>query len=262
LTQKISDSENIVSRANELTRKITQETDKRVVQQDAARILEKSAVALKLGKILDTFTVLSKKMNDRDLNMRTFSSETKRLLKTVHSQVVEVNNEITTFEQEEIESLSELLDGDPVKNMNLSMEDLQTLIMSTVNETLNEFRKSLMTDRMKKPIENVPNVYAASRKLVRSVEILEKDIQIPMTALVDSNVEPFLKKIDDLKDAKKVWDENIEEHENAVRDQNPAFLKFDKAAASEDGANIKLLTPTVREYLEAEELLNDYVIKR
>lgn len=262
MTQKISDSENILSRANELTRKINQETDRRIDQQDEARILEKSATSEKLGKILDTFTALSKKMNDPDLNMRTFSSETKRLLKTVHSQIVEVNNEITTFEQDEIESLSGLLDGDPVKKMNLSMENLQKSIMSTVNETLNEFRESLMTDRMKNPIENLPNLFNLRRKLSRSVEILENDIQIPMTDLVDNNVGVILKKIQDLRDAKKVWDENIEEHENAVRDQNPAFLKFDKAAASEDGANIKLLTSDVRKYLEKEELLNDYVIKR
>ena len=142
------------------------------------------------------------------------------------------------------------------------MENLQKSIMSTVNETLNEFRESLMTDRMKNPIENLPNLFNLRRKLSRSVEILENDIQIPMTDLVDNNVGVILKKIQDLRDAKEVWDENIEEHENAVRDQNPAFLKFDKAAASEDGANIKLLTSDVRKYLEKEELLNDYVIKR
>ncbi len=120
---------------------------------------------------------------------------------------------------------------------------------------------------MDKPIETVPGGWNVQRKLNDSAEELNEEIEVKFESLIRSptlekKVETFSDIVDRLKTAKKVWDDNIQQHEDSVRDQNPAFRKFDRATAGEDGATLDLLTEDVLKYLEENELMDAYRINR
>ena len=168
----------------------------------------------------------------------------------------------TRFEKSDlsVEELISTVDGDTARQAIAAVEGLRDSLLKLIETCLNTERERLAPEEAYDDLPDVPG----NTRLVHSLEQAKARLTSPVSLAVGdirNGSDAIRDRLALLKEKAEVWSTNYPKLAAALAAASPEMQTFIKAASTEDGAPLSLLTDAVRAELEAADQLDGYRVR-
>lgn len=166
----------------------------------------------------------------------------------------------TKLEQPDLEdeAVIRILDGTAFQDALKASEDFVDQLARLLTKALDEERAALLPDGIEEPLPQIPG---AARTLTRMTNHKQRLTSVPSAgSLSDQDLEMILKGRSERATAAAEWPTLYSELIEQMEQQHPEVQAFLRAVASQNGAQLELLTDKVRSHLKENEILDCYRI--
>lgn len=133
-------------------------------------------------------------------------------------------------------------------------------LLERANTALEAEQARLRPSDVNVPIPNMPGFPVDRVKLRHARERFLAKAALPVDQLLAEGPAACIRRLDDLREAACVWAELRPRLEQWLDSEPPAVQRFIRAAASEDGAPLAMLTDEVSLWLEAQGLSDSFAV--